>query len=71
MDIADPFGARVSIFRAPTMETALYSDFPAVRLHLDRTYRYLRGNDETSRATARPHYCARICLISSFDTFDP
>ncbi len=32
-----------------TMETALHSDFSAVRLHLDRAYDHLRGNDETSR----------------------
>ncbi|TGQ64196.1 hypothetical protein EN829_020340 [Mesorhizobium sp. M00.F.Ca.ET.186.01.1.1] len=31
------------------MERLLTSDFSAARLHLERAYHYLRGNDETSR----------------------
>ncbi|WP_027052445.1 hypothetical protein [Mesorhizobium erdmanii] len=27
------------------------SDFSAARIHLERAYDYLRGNDETSRST--------------------
>ncbi|WP_172349594.1 hypothetical protein [Mesorhizobium sp. NZP2298] len=27
------------------------SDFSAARIHLERAYHYLRGNDETSRST--------------------
>ncbi|TJV37737.1 MAG: hypothetical protein E5Y02_32130 [Mesorhizobium sp.] len=32
------------------MEGPLTSDFSAARVHLERAYHYLRGNDETSRA---------------------
>ena len=31
------------------MEGPLTSDFSAARIHLERAYHYLRGNDETSR----------------------
>ena len=33
------------------MEGPLTSDFSAARIHLERAYHYLRGNDETSRLT--------------------
>jgi hypothetical protein len=33
------------------MEGPLTSDFSAARIHLERAYHYLRGNDETSRST--------------------
>ncbi|RUW98200.1 hypothetical protein EN804_10940 [Mesorhizobium sp. M8A.F.Ca.ET.161.01.1.1] len=33
------------------MEGPLTSDFSAARLHLERAYHYLRGNDEASRST--------------------
>jgi hypothetical protein len=32
------------------MEGPLTSDFSAARIHLERAYHYLRGNDEASRA---------------------
>ncbi|TPN40171.1 hypothetical protein FKO01_03095 [Mesorhizobium sp. B2-3-3] len=32
------------------MEEPLTSDFPAARIHLERAYNYLRGNDGTSRS---------------------
>lgn len=32
------------------MEGPLTSDFSAARVHLERAYYYLRGDDETSRA---------------------
>jgi len=32
------------------MEGPLTSDFSAARLHLERAYHYLCGNDETSRS---------------------
>lgn len=32
------------------MEGRLTSDFSAARVHLERAYHYLRGNDETSRS---------------------
>lgn len=32
------------------MERPLTSDFSAARIHLERAYHYLQGNDETSRA---------------------
>ena len=32
------------------MEGPLTSDFSAARIHLERAYHYLRGNDETSRS---------------------
>jgi hypothetical protein len=31
------------------MERPLTSDFSAARIHLERAYHYLQGNDETSR----------------------
>ncbi|TPK13717.1 hypothetical protein FJ872_20020 [Mesorhizobium sp. B2-5-9] len=37
--------------RAGSWREPLTSDFSAARLHLERAYHYLRGNDETSRAT--------------------
>jgi hypothetical protein len=40
------------------MESDLHSDFAAARLHLDRAYHYLRGNDETSRKA-----CAALDLL--------
>jgi hypothetical protein len=35
--------------QAGTTESGLTSDFLAARLHLERAYDYLHGNDETSR----------------------
>ncbi|TPI53787.1 hypothetical protein FJ959_15355 [Mesorhizobium sp. B2-2-4] len=32
------------------MEGSLTSDFSAARVHLERAYHYLRGDDETSRS---------------------
>ena len=32
------------------MEGPLTSDFSAARVHLERAYHYLRGDDETSRS---------------------